>query len=39
LPIELLDQVVEQRQFGRRGDADADDCENDDLPNQQPKPK
>jgi hypothetical protein len=36
LPVELRHEVVEQRQFGRRGDADTDDCENDDLPDQQP---
>jgi hypothetical protein len=39
LPVELRHQVVLQREFGRRGDADADDGENDDLPGQQPEPK
>jgi hypothetical protein len=39
LPVELFNQVMLQRQLGRRGDANADDRENDDLPNQQPEPK
>ena len=39
LPVELRHQVMKQRQFGRRADADADDGEHDDLPDQQPQPK
>jgi hypothetical protein len=36
LPVELSYQVVAQRQLGHRADANADDRENDDLPDQQP---
>ncbi len=39
LPVELPHQVVEQRQLGRRADADAHDSQHDDLPGQQPQPK
>ena len=39
LPVELRHQVVEQRQLGRRGDADTDEGQHDDLPDQQPQPK
>jgi hypothetical protein len=39
LSVELSDQVSVQREFGRRADSDAHDGENDDLSDQQPKPK
>jgi hypothetical protein len=37
--VELSDQVSVQRKFGHRADSDTHDGENDDLSDQQPKPK
>ncbi len=39
LSVELCDQVSVQRELGRRADADTHDGEDDDLTDQQPKPK
>jgi len=36
LPVELRHEMVQQRQFGGGGDPEADEGEDDDLPDEQP---